>query len=311
MNKFNKKEIELIKTQAAAINILNTGKPLKIIAWWSGGVTSAVACWFIIKLYGLENIRFVFIDTKNESEDTYRFKRDCEKWYGKEIESISSTKYNNIKEVWYHFKSLNVANGAICSSELKRAVRLEFQKNNEFDHQVFGYDTSEPNRAVAMTTNYPDAKSIYPLLFYTISKPASVKICEEAGIKVPESYYKGFNNNNCEKTGCVQGGIGYWQLKRITDPGVFENMAFIEHDLTNLKGKPVTMLRDQSKGGGLVFLKPHPDYPNIKDLSMMKGRPPKPLIECNGYCGTKELMNEKERKEYKEVYEEINFETDG
>lgn len=76
MNKLNKKEIELIKTQAAAINILNTGKPLKIIAWWSGDVTSAVACWFIIKLYGLENIRFVFIDTKNESEDTYRFKRD-------------------------------------------------------------------------------------------------------------------------------------------------------------------------------------------------------------------------------------------
>ena len=35
-----------------------------IVCWWSGGVTSAVACKIAIDLYGLENCRFIFIDTK-------------------------------------------------------------------------------------------------------------------------------------------------------------------------------------------------------------------------------------------------------
>lgn len=83
-------------------------------------------------------------------------------------------------------------------------------------------------------------------------------------------------------------------------PEKFEAMAKVEHDLTDLKGKPVTMLKDQSKGGGLVFLKPHPDYPDIKDISMMKGRPPKPLVDCNGFCGTNDFIKN-------ETQEEINY----
>ena len=53
-----------------------------VVCWWSGGVTSAVACKIAIDTYGLENCSLYFIDTKNESDDTYRFKKDCEAWYG-------------------------------------------------------------------------------------------------------------------------------------------------------------------------------------------------------------------------------------
>ena len=89
---------------------------------------------------------------------------------------------------------------------------------------------------------------------------------------------------------CVQGGIGYWQKVQREQVEKFDAMSKVEHDLTKLKGEPVTMLKDQSKGGGLVFLKPHPDYPHIKDISMMKGREPKPLMDCNGLdCGVRDL----------------------
>jgi hypothetical protein len=72
----------------------------------------------------------------------------------------------------------------------------------------------------------------------------------------------------------------------------------MEHELTEAKGQPVTMLKDQSEAGGLVFLKPHPQYPLMKDISMMKGRPPKPLFECNGFCGINDLSpkNETEKE---------------
>ena len=71
----------------------------KIIAWWSGGITSAVACKLAIDLFGSKNqVRVIMIDTQNEDDDTYRFLLDCEKWYGQEIEIITEVgkDYQNI-----------------------------------------------------------------------------------------------------------------------------------------------------------------------------------------------------------------------
>ena len=279
----------------------------KVISWWSGGVTSAVTCKLCIDIFGLENCEFIFIDTYNEDEDTYRFMKDCERWYGKEISSISAIgkKYKSIQEVWEKHLSLNVATGAICSSELKRAVRVEWEKHNEYDHQAFGFEMGEHKRAMSLVINYPKSKPIFPLLMFGLDKMECSKMIREQGIDLPRMYQFGFQNNNCFKTGCVQGGIGYWQKMQREFPDKFEKMADVEHDLTYKKGKPVTMLKDQSKSGGLVFLKPHPDYPDIKDISMMKGREPKPLFECNGFCGTNDLENKPSATQT-----EINFDTD-
>lgn len=291
----------------------------KIIAWWSGGVTSAVTCKICIDLYGLENVRLIFMDTKNEHEDTYRFKNDCEKWYGKEIETISNVgdKFNSIEEVWYYNASLNVATGAICSTELKQNLRKQWEKENEYKYQAFGFDVDEIKRVKSMTRNYrKTAKPIFPLLLFGYTKKDCVEICLENDLKLPKAYELGFLNNNCLRTGCVQGGIGYWQKMLRDFPDKFDAMAKIEHDLTDLKGEPVTMSKDQSneakdlveitgdKTRAFVFLKPHPKYPNIKDISMMKGREPQPLMDCNGLdCGVKDLDDRNPTEK------EINFDT--
>lgn len=36
---------------------------------------------------------------------------------------------------------------------------------------------------------------------------------------------------------------------------------------------------------------------NLKKFQMMKGRPSKPLMECNGFCGTNDLLPNKTEKE--------------
>lgn len=280
----------------------------KVICWWSGGVTSAVACKIAINLFGIDQCRVIFIDTNNEDEDTYRFMRDCQKYYGTKIETITglSEKWPTIQDVWKHYKSLNVANGAICSSTLKRDVRLKFERENAIRYQVFGFDIDETKRAKAMTLNYPDAKPIYPLLLHGLSKTHCIEMLQGAGIEIPRAYKLGFHNNNCLKTMCIQGGIGYWQKVQREMPEKFEAMAKMEHELTNLKGKPVTMLKDQAKGGGLLFLKPHPDYPEVKHIGMKKGREPKPLMDCNGIgCGVKDLMP------VNETENEINYAEQG
>jgi len=280
----------------------------KVIAWWSGGITSAVTCKICIDTYGIENVRVIFIDTFNEDEDTYRFKKDCEVLYGKEIETITliGDKYDSIQDVWIRHKSLNVAKGAVCSSELKRSVREKWQTNNDYDLQAFGFEIDEINRAKSMKLNHSKAKPIFPLLLYGYSKKDCIKIIEDYGVQVPRMYSLGFHNNNCFKTGCVQGGIGYWQKIRDEYPDKFNAMADMEHKLTEIKGEPVTMLKDQSNEAKksknqLLFLKPHPKYPNIKDISMIKGREVKPLFECNGFCGVNDLS------ERTETEEEINY----
>lgn len=277
---------------------------MKIICWWSGGITSAVACKVAIDLYGKDNCEVIMMDTKNEHDDTYRFLKDCEKWYGLPIKTISAIgdKYESIEDCWNQHKSLNVASGAICSYKLKRVVREKWQKENEYDYQVFGFEfeTKEFKRALALKLNHPKAKPIYPLIMLAYNKKDCIKIVQDADIKVPEAYSMGFANNNCLKTGCVQGGIGYWKKMQKEYPDKFDKMAALEHFISNGKAEPVTMLKDQSnaakaakkenKFADLVFLKKHKEFPGNKCLDDMKGRPVEPLIDCNGLCGIDDLI---------------------
>lgn len=288
-----------------------------IIAWWSGGITSAVACKKAIDIFGKERVRVIMIDTQNEHPDTYRFKKDCEDWYGLPIEIITGIgeKYGNIFDVWRKHKSLNTATGAICSTNLKRLVREKWEKQNpNYTHQVFGFEfeKKEFNRALGMTLNHGKrVKAIYPLMMYGLNKKDCLEIVGKENIEVPEMYKLGFQNNNCFSTGCVQGGIGYWQKMRDSFPEKFDVMADLEHELTELRGEPVTMLKDQSneakeaiktdKKANLVFLKKHPDYPNHKCLADMSPRKVEPLFECNGMCGINDLS------ERKETEKEINY----
>ncbi len=267
-----------------------------VICWWSGGVTSAVACKIAIDLFGLESCRIIMIDTRNEDDDTYRFKKDCEQWYGKEIEVIASDVYPTIEDVWHRFNSLNVATGAICSTHMKRLVRERWQKTNDYDYQVFGFEfeKKEFNRALSMKLNHPKSKAIFPLIMMGYDKLECMRIISEAFIEVPKMYKYGFKNNNCFKTGCVQGGIGYWQKMKHEFPDKFNKMADLEHELTSKRGSPVTMLKDQGReakesGNVLVFLRKHPDYPNLKCIDDMPQQKVEPLMECNGFCGINDL----------------------
>lgn len=280
---------------------------MNVLCWFSGGITSAVACLIATQIYGKENCSIIMIDTLNEDEDTYRFMRDCEKLYGKKIKRITGITgvsdeniefvdigrtYTSIEDVWYQNKSLNVSSGAVCSSELKRRVRIAYQKQIEFDFQVFGFefDKKEMNRALNMKLNHPDSKPIFPLLMYSHSKEECLSTILSLNIKPPDSYYNGFRNNNCQLTGCVQGGIGYWQKMKKDFPKKFYAMAEREHKLTQIKGEPVTMLKDQSKeadksGNKLVFLVKNDKYPNFKSIDEMPECKVEPLNECNGFCG--------------------------
>ena len=186
-----------------------------IICWWSGGITSAVACILSIELYGIDRCRVIFIDTCNEHPDTYRFFLDCEKLFGIEIEIITgikdykprikgykdifldrakyyqpnkNTHYYSILDVWKWYCSLNVSFGAVCSTDLKRAVRENWQKENEYKHQVFGFEFNkrEFNRAVSISLNHPKSNPIFPLLMMGYNKGKCFDIINSLDIQIPQ-----------------------------------------------------------------------------------------------------------------------------
>lgn len=201
------------------------------IGWWSAGVTSAVACKFLIETYGVDNVRLIYFKIGTAHEDNERFKRECEAWYGKEIEVTGSPKYKDQFDVIEDVRWINGPGGARCTTELKKNVRLRIERETEYDGQCFGFEyvPKEINRALRFQDQYPQAKAIFPLIERGMDKPACLHYLESNGIERPMMYKLGYPNNNCK--GCVKGGMGYWNKIRVDFPDVFQQMVDAEEDI--------------------------------------------------------------------------------
>jgi hypothetical protein len=286
----------------------DTTKESRVLAWWSGGVASAIACKIALETY--ENVFVAFCDTGIEHPDTYRFMEDFEKALGVKVHKFKSDRFENPKEVWYKYLGLNFAHGAPCSTSLKREVRTKQVQDLENDYcQIFGFDycPKEIRRADGMSEHNPELNPKYPLIENKITREALFREVSKLGIDPPVTY-KNFLNNNCigaddsEDGGCVQGGIGYWQKMRDIYPKKFNSMAKHEHELTRLriiklkeKGtyeedefKPVTICKDQREDtkGDRLFLAHNPAMPHIKTIDEIEGKQPVSHFECNGFCSS-------------------------
>lgn len=203
-----------------------------IIAWWSGGITSAVACKKAVELYGLDTVSIQYIETGAHHEDNNRFLKDCQDWYGAQINTIQNDKgYVDHIDVAEKNRYINGPTGARCTTELKRRVREKFEKLNSFSHYVWGfeYDKKEENRADRIKLSIPKYEHLFPLIELKLNKSDCIKIVQDAGIELPAMYKLGFNNNNC--IGCVKGGMAYWNMIRMHFPDVFLRMSKTERQL--------------------------------------------------------------------------------
>jgi len=204
-----------------------------IIAWWSAGVTSAVATKLAIDKYGKENILPIYFHIDSAHKDNDRFKEQCEDWYGREIIVEKSAKYSDQYDVIKKTKYVNGPSGARCTLELKKKVRIRLEKTLDYTGQVFGFEYSkkEINRAVRFIEQYPLAMPLFPLIENKMTKGESLFYLEQQGIKRPKMYELGYSNNNC--IGCVKGGKGYWNKIRVDFPNHFADMIKAEREVGN------------------------------------------------------------------------------
>lgn len=205
------------------------------IAWWSGGVTSAVATKLALQQ---GDVQIYFCETGQHHADNLRFLADCEAWYGQKIHTLTNMKWQTVERV-LEDGYINGPSGAACTRLLKKDVRIALEKIVNFDGQVFGfeYEPSQMKRAVRFIEQYPASKAVFPLIENKINKKAAMEMLLRAGIELPAMYRLGYSNANC--VGCVKGGMGYWNKIRIDFPEIFRRTAELERSAGHscIKGK--------------------------------------------------------------------------
>lgn len=203
---------------------------MAVVAWFSGGITSAVACKLALQKF--PDLEIMFIETGSHHPDLTRFLKDCEKWFGKKIGIIRSDKVDSVEECIRKYRFINSPAGARCTLVLKSEVRKKWEKNrSNIEAYVWGFEAGqkEENRAKRIEIKNPDKKHFFPLIEAGMDKKAAINFVIDAGIEIPEMYKLGYNNNNC--VGCVKGGMAYWNKIRIDFPEVFDRMAKLEREI--------------------------------------------------------------------------------
>ena len=186
----------------------------------------AVAAHKTIERYGsAHNVIIINNPVADEDPDNKRFLLDVQNWLGKEIEFAINPKYPSCScvDVWADRKFMSGPMGAPCTLELKKKARQEWEKENKPDWHVLGFTYDEKNRHERFVMTERD--NVLPVLIdEKITKQHCFEILNNAGIKLPSIYLRGYPNANC--IGCVKAtSATYWNHVRREDPEVFQQRA--------------------------------------------------------------------------------------
>lgn len=184
-------------------------------------------------------------------------------------------KYEDIFDVFEKTGWLIGVGGARCTTELKKNVRKQYQR--EGDLHIFGLTSDEQARIDRFEDQNNDIDVEWILANNDINKNKCYRIIQQAGIDLPEMYKLGYNNNNC--IGCVKGQAGYWNKIRVDFPEAFDRMALLERKMNVAINKTYKTI-DGKKKRFRVFL---------DELDPSAGRDvPMPDIDCGALCVTPE-----------------------
>ena len=198
------------------------------VGMFSAGAASAVAC--LIADPPLDVI--VYCETGSEHEDNERFIGDCEAAFGWQVKRLRNPKFADTWAVWEWKQYIGSHMGAPCTSLLKMAPRIAFQKPD--DTKILGYtaDRKDSNRAARLRKNFFEETFEFPLIDRGITKQGCLSLLERRGVAPPLTYAQGLPHANCIPC-CKSESPAYWALIRKLWPDKFERMAKLARKLNN------------------------------------------------------------------------------
>lgn len=197
----------------------------KIAVWFSCGAASAVAAKLTLDRHSNDDVRVLNCPVAEEHEDNRRFLRDVERWLGVEIEQVTNANFPDASAamVWDKRKFMSGPMGAVCTVELKKGAREQWERRHNPDYHVLGFTVDEKHRHERFVLG--ERSNVLPVLIDAgLRKKDCLEILRQAGIRPPAIYSLGFPNANC--IGCVRAtSPEYWRLVRDKFPAVFAERA--------------------------------------------------------------------------------------
>lgn len=219
---------------------------------FSTGLSSALTVERVLNRYGREKTTVVFMDTKIEHPDNYRFFEDCKARWG--IPIVVLCEGRTPYEVGRDQRIIPNQRFAPCTFRLKIDLFVNWLEPQEKPITVhIGYD--EINDA----HRFDDTRKNYEALGYAVDFPLTWKpieyrkytqvVREDWGIEPPKMYELGYTHANCGGK-CVKQGQGDWIRTLIYDPDGYAWAENWEQDMRTLSEKHAgfALLRDQAGG---------------------------------------------------------------
>jgi hypothetical protein len=224
------------------------------IVSFSTGLSSAITTERVLARYGRDKTTVVFMDTKIEDEDNYRFMADCKnRW---DIDIVVLADGRDPYEVSRAERVIPNSHIAPCTHRLKIEVFKRWLETQEKPTTIhIGYDFTEMHRMEATKKNYNALgfEVDFPLLWkpYEFRKYTDV-VRKDWNIEPPRMYALGYTHANCGGR-CVKQGQGDWIRTLINFPDRFCASEKWENEMRQLSEKHGrwAILKSQTPDGSI------------------------------------------------------------
>lgn len=205
---------------------------------FSTGLSSAITTERVLTRFGKDKTTVVFMDTKIEDDDNYRFMADCQKRWGVDIVVLAEGR--TPFEVSRAERVIPNSRIAPCTFRLKIEVFRAWLETQEKPATIhIGYDFTEMHRMEATQKNYESLGFAvdFPLMWkpYEFRKYSQV-VREDWGIEPPRMYALGYTHANCGGR-CVKQGQGDWIRTLVNFPERYAEIEQWEQEMRQLSEK--------------------------------------------------------------------------
>jgi hypothetical protein len=204
----------------------------RIVVGWSGGITSAWCGGWALRNFPPGEVVFLFHDTREEDEDTYRFSWEMSAALGHPITERSDGR--SVTELAYDEHAIPNDRMAFCSRILKQEQRdryfAELRSEGVSDITLLvGYTAREYRRIQLASAKASGAgyQVRFPLVEEKVTKQQVACWVVSLGV-TPPRMYQWSDHANC--VGCVRGGKQYWYRVLQHRPDVYKERAALERE---------------------------------------------------------------------------------
>ena len=214
---------------------------------FSGGVCSFMAAIRAVERFGKAHVVLLFADTGEEDADLYRIVSDCVRHIGCDIVTVKNPL--GMDGIIDSHRAIPNNRMAFCTQELKQEICDAWLSANAPNAvRVFGFDWTEGGRIARIVARLSPIPVWMPMADAPyLMKNVMLDRVRELGIEPPRLYGMGFQHNNCGG-GCVKAGQAAWALTLEKTPDVYAKWEAREQRVSDLRGKPCSILRDRRGG---------------------------------------------------------------